>query len=76
MKVTVSIADSIFEEAEKLATRLGATRSALYRKALESYVRKFREQELTQRINEVCAEVDTSLPEDLERAVISTLREG
>jgi hypothetical protein len=73
MKVAVSIPDPQFEEAEELAKRLGVTRSALYRKALESYCRGFWEEELTKRIKEVCADVDTSLPEDLERAAIKNL---
>jgi metal-responsive CopG/Arc/MetJ family transcriptional regulator len=73
MKVTVSISDSLFEEAEELAKRLGATRSAFYCEALESFIRNLREDELTKCINEICANVDTSLPEDLERITTLTL---
>ena len=73
MKVTISISDSLLEHAEELAIRLGVTRSTFYCRALESYIRKLREGELTKRINDVCADVDTSLPGDLVRAAALTL---
>ncbi len=68
MKTAISVPDSLFEEAEALAERLTLSRSALYRRALEAYLRTFREDELIRRINEVCADVDTSLPPEQERA--------
>ena len=73
MKVALSIPDPLFEEAEELAKRLGTSRSGLYRKALESYVRGFREEELIRRINDVCADVDTTLPPEQARAAGDTL---
>ncbi len=73
MKVAISIPDALYEEADELVKRLGATRSGLYCKALESFVREYREEELIRRINEVCAEVDTSLPDDLKQAALATL---
>ncbi len=74
MKVTISVPEPLYDDAEKLAKRLGVTRSGLYCKALESYVREYRGEELTRRINEVCAEVDTSLPDDLKQAAVATLK--
>jgi len=68
MKIAISIPDPLFEEAEALAGRLSLSRSALYRRALEAYLRTFREDELIRRINEVCTDVDTSLPPEQERA--------
>ena len=65
--------DSLFEEAEELSKRLGVTRSGLYRRAIESLVRENREEEFIRRINEVCADVDTSLPPDLEQSAAETL---
>ncbi len=38
MRTAVSIPDSIFEEADELAARLGLSRSELYARALERYV--------------------------------------
>jgi metal-responsive CopG/Arc/MetJ family transcriptional regulator len=40
MKTTISIPDPIFESAEKLAKRLGISRSQLYSEAVEAYVDK------------------------------------
>jgi metal-responsive CopG/Arc/MetJ family transcriptional regulator len=73
MKVAVSVPDSLFGEADELAKRLNTTRSGLYCRALESFIREYRDEELTRRINEVCAEVDTSLPDDLRQAAVANL---
>jgi len=53
MKTAVSIPDRIFESAEKLAARLGVSRSQLYAKALASLVEEHREEIITSRLNEI-----------------------
>ena len=53
MKTAVSIPDRVFQSAEKLATRLGISRSELYAKALVSLVEKHREDLITSKLNEV-----------------------
>jgi hypothetical protein len=53
MKTAVSIPDRVFESAEKLAARLGVSRSQLYAKALASLVEDHREDLITSRLNEV-----------------------
>lgn len=73
MKTAISIPDRLFAEGEALAERLSLSRSALYRRALEAYLRTFREDELIRRINEVCADVDTSLPPEQKRATAELL---
>ena len=73
MKVSISVPDSLFDEAEELSERLGVTRSGLYRRAIEALVLDNREEELIRRINEVCADVNTSLPPDLEQATVAML---
>lgn len=40
MKTAISIPDKVFESAEKLALRLGKSRSQLYTQALHSYLEK------------------------------------
>ncbi len=40
MKTAISIPDHVFESAEKLARRLGKSRSQLYTQALYSYLEK------------------------------------
>lgn len=71
MKTAISIPDPLFEEAERLAERLDLSRSALYRCALEAYLREYRDEVLVERINEVCEEVDTYLPDDLSQAAVA-----
>ncbi len=53
MKTAVSIPDHVFESAEKLASRLGVSRSELYAKALASFVEKYRQDLITARLNEL-----------------------
>jgi metal-responsive CopG/Arc/MetJ family transcriptional regulator len=61
VKKCISIPESVFLKAEKAAGRQGVSRSELYSMALESYLRKERENEVTEDINSVCEQVDTSL---------------
>jgi len=53
VKTAVSIPDRVFESAEKLAARLGVSRSQLYANALASLVEKHREDLITSRLNEL-----------------------
>ena len=40
MKVAVSIPDDVFAEADRMATQLKTTRSALYGRALKAYLQR------------------------------------
>ena len=53
MKTAVSIPDRVFQSAEKLAARLGVSRSELYARALANLVEKHRESLITEKLNEV-----------------------
>ena len=53
MKTAVSIPDRVFESAEKLAARMGVSRSQLYANALASLVEKHREDLITAELNRV-----------------------
>ena len=53
MKTAVSIPDRVFQSAEKLAARLGVSRSDLYARALVSLVERHREDLITERLNEI-----------------------
>lgn len=63
MKTAVSLPDPLFEAAERLAERLGVSRSELYAAALESYLRSHQGEEITAALNRVYAEEDSSLDE-------------
>jgi hypothetical protein len=53
MKTAVSIPDRVFQSAEKLAVRLGISRSELYAKALAALIEKHREELIASNLNEV-----------------------
>ena len=53
MKTAVSIPDRVFQSAEKLAARMGVSRSELYARALASLVEKYREDLITEQLNQV-----------------------
>lgn len=53
MKTAVSIRDDLFESADELAQELGVSRSALYARAVEEFVAKHRDADITARLNEV-----------------------
>lgn len=53
MKTAVSIPDQVFRSAEKLAVRLGVSRSELYARALATLVEKHREDVITAQLNQV-----------------------
>ena len=53
MKTAVSIPDSIYNSAEKLAHRLGKSRSELYAKALQNYIEQRQDDRVTAKLNEI-----------------------
>ena len=57
MKIAVSIPDSIFEEAERLARQMKKSRSELYRLALAEYLARHAPDRVTEAMDRVCAEI-------------------
>jgi predicted transcriptional regulator len=53
MKTAISVPDPIFKAGERLAHRMGVTRSRLYSVALHEYVERHDDDEITRRLNEV-----------------------
>ncbi len=53
MKTAISIPDSIFNAAEKLANRLGFSRSELYAKAVAEYLQKHRNEGITKELDKI-----------------------
>ena len=51
MKAAISIPDPLFEEAEAAARDLGLTRSKLIQTALEEFLKRRRDAEVTRRLN-------------------------
>jgi len=53
MKTAISLPDDLFEAADRLAIRLGRSRSELYATALAEYLEKHRFQGVTERLDAV-----------------------
>ena len=53
MKTAISIPDAIFQEAERVAKRRGMSRSELYAKAVDEYVKSERLVRVRERLNVV-----------------------
>ena len=60
-KTAISIPDSVFEEAEKIAEKEGLSRSELYTTALREFLKRKRSEELAENYNAVFAQEDSSL---------------
>ena len=58
MKTAVSIPDDIFERTERLASQRGRSRSEVYAAALDEYLARHADDEVTDAMNHVCGEVD------------------
>ena len=53
MKTAISLPDPLFHSAERLAARLGVTRSELYRRALSDLIARCDEDAVTRRLDEI-----------------------
>jgi len=62
MKTTISVPDEVFDEANRLAERLGKTRSQLYTEAMVEFLSRHDPDIATQRLDEVLGSL--SEPED------------
>lgn len=65
MKTAISIPDKVFESAEKLANRLGQSRSQLYTQAVSSYITKHQGDDVTKKLDEIYGTQDSKLDSGL-----------
>ncbi len=66
MKIAISISDDLFSEAERLASRLGTSRSELYQRALAEYLARHAPAEVTEAVDRALdqiSEVAEAAPE-------------
>ncbi|MEH1948282.1 MAG: ChpI protein [Nostoc sp.] len=61
MKTAISIPDPLFEAAEEFAKRMGLSRSQLYAVALQEYLQSHKQDQITQQLDAVYADEDSSL---------------
>ena len=73
MNVVVSVPDSILVRADMRARRLGISRSELFARALEAYVRPLTAAEITEMLDALHSDHPTELDPGLRRAQGRTL---
>lgn len=61
MKIAISVPDPLFRDAEAVSRRLRVPRSQLYSRALEAFVRRHSDEDVTARLDAVVARL---APED------------
>jgi predicted transcriptional regulator len=61
MKTAISIPSELFERGERLARRLGTSRSQLYSRALAEFVARHSADTVTQTMDEVCEELGVGI---------------
>ena len=61
MKTAISIPDPAFKAAEKLARRLGMTRSRLYTRAVTEYIQRHKNDLVCEKLNEIYEKESSSL---------------
>jgi predicted transcriptional regulator len=57
MKTAVSVPDDVSEEAERLARRMGKSRSQLYKHALAEYVARHAPDRVTEAMDRLCTKL-------------------
>jgi len=67
MKTAISIPDEVFETAEELANRLGKSRSQLYTQAISGYIKKYRQVNVTEMLDKIYSNIDSSLEPPLRK---------
>lgn len=55
MKTAISLPDPVFEQAKALAQQLGLSRSQLYAKALQAYLKRYNRDRILLKLNQVYA---------------------
>lgn len=73
MKVAVSIPDSIFKAAERLARERNLPRSQVFAEALSAYLEEHGSEAITAALDEVYAKQSSGLAPALERAQFKSL---
>jgi hypothetical protein len=76
MKAAISVPDRVFADADRLARQMKTSRSRLYSRALKEFLARHAPDEVTEAMNRVCDEIDTSQDKFGKRAAYSVLKES
>jgi metal-responsive CopG/Arc/MetJ family transcriptional regulator len=73
MKTAVSMPDDLFRRAEAAARRLRVSRSELYARAIEEFLKTRQGSAITERLNDVYSRIPAKAEPALERAQLRSL---
>ena len=73
MKIAISVPDPIFEAAERLAEQRSVPRSRIFAEALEAYLELQDAAAITDKLNRVYGQEDSSLNAGLAKAQIDSI---
>ena len=73
MKTAISVPNETFDAAEHFASSTGMSRSELYTKAVLEYLNKYKHLNITDALNKVYSESDSSLDNELHSMQINSL---
>jgi len=76
MKTAISIPDPLFDEAERLSMRLGISRSKLYSRAVEAFIREQKGKSVKEALNTVYSSERASVDPVLDRMQRRILRKS
>jgi predicted transcriptional regulator len=74
MKTAISLPDWVHRDADRLARRLGKTRSRLYTEAMQLYLARYDADAVTDALNAVCDATNTGLDPALAAVSAGVLR--
>lgn len=74
MKTAISIPDQIFQQAKFLANELGMSRSELYSKAIEEFIREREEGMITEKLNGIYSLQNNSLDDVLNEIQLESIK--
>ncbi|MGQ0644310.1 MAG: hypothetical protein ACT4O3_02330 [Elusimicrobiota bacterium] len=74
MKTAISIPDKVFQSAERVARRLGVSRSELYVTALKGFLERHRDDRVREKLDEVYGSADSRLDPALQTLQSRSLR--
>ena len=73
MKTAISIPDPLYKEADEAAKKLNISRSELYQKALEKFVKEFNEEHLVRELNQTYGVQKAKLDPAIEEMQANTI---
>ena len=74
MKTAISIPDGLFKNAQRIAEKLGISRSQLFALAVKEFIENHGKNKITEKLNQIYSEQENSSNSFLEDIGIETIR--